>query len=131
MKPRLQCVAVILSLAWTALGLAEAPKLKALIVDGQNNHNWKATTPVLKEILEASGRFSVDVATSPVKDTAGFRPVFRDYAVVVSNYNGAPWPAETQQDFEDFVSSGGGFVCVHAADNSFPDWPAYNEMIGL
>ena len=26
---------------------------------------------------------------------------------------------------------GGGFVVVHAADNCFPEWPAYNEMIGL
>jgi hypothetical protein len=29
------------------------------------------------------------------------------------------------------VSGGGGFVVIHAADNSFPEWPAYNEMIGL
>ena len=26
---------------------------------------------------------------------------------------------------------GGGFVSVHAANNSFPAWPAYNRMIGL
>ena len=29
----------------------KAVKLKVLIVDGQNNHNWKGTTPVLKAIL--------------------------------------------------------------------------------
>lgn len=126
-----RCVALMLCLALPNLSWAQAPKLKALIVDGQNNHNWKATTPVLRQILEDSGRFTVDVATSPSKETTGFRPTFKDYAVVVSNYNGAAWPKETQQDFEEFVSTGGGFVCVHAADNSFPDWPAYNEMIGL
>jgi hypothetical protein len=32
---------------------------------------------------------------------------------------------------EKFVSGGGGLVVVHAANNSFPNWPAYNEMIGL
>jgi len=42
-----------------------AEKLKALIIDGQNNHNWKAGTPVLKWILEDCGRFTVDVSTSP------------------------------------------------------------------
>lgn len=40
-------------------------KLNALIVDGQNNHDWKATTPVLKSLLEGCGRFSVDVSTTP------------------------------------------------------------------
>ena len=42
----------------------EAKKQSALIIDGQNNHNWKGTTPVLREYLEGSGLFSVDVATT-------------------------------------------------------------------
>src|ERR1700676_5418140 len=42
-----------------------AEKIKVLLIDGQNNHNWKATTPVLKWILEDSGRFTVDVSTTP------------------------------------------------------------------
>ena len=33
--------------------------------------------------------------------------------------------------FEQYVSGGGGVVIVHAADNAFPNWPAYNEMIGI
>ena len=44
---------------------SERKPLKALIVDGQNNHDWKATTPVLKRLLEETGLFTVDVATSP------------------------------------------------------------------
>jgi uncharacterized protein len=40
-------------------------KIKVLIIDGQNNHNWQQTTPVLKKIYEATGAFTVDVATSP------------------------------------------------------------------
>jgi type 1 glutamine amidotransferase len=52
---------------------------------------------------------------------------------VLSNFGhgAAPWPRETQESFEPFVRNGGGFVVIHAADNSFPEWPAYNEMIGL
>jgi len=37
----------------------------------------------------------------------------------------------SQAAFEEFVRNGGGFVSVHAANNSFPNWPAYNQMIGL
>jgi uncharacterized protein len=112
---------------------APAAPIKALIVDGQNNHDWKATTPVLKKILEDCGLFAVDVATAPAKkeEMSSFRPHFAEYKVIVSNYNGEAWPKETQDDFVKFVRQGGGFVAVHAADNSFPEWPEYNEMIGL
>jgi len=109
-------------------------RLKALIVDGQNNHrNWPETTPIMKAQLEETGRFIVDVATTPAKGEpmVGFRPNFAAYDVVISNYNGAAWPESTQQDFEKYIHGGGGFVSVHAADNAFSEWPAYNEMIGL
>jgi type 1 glutamine amidotransferase len=123
---------LLASLAF-AVSATAADKIKVLIVDGQNNHQWKMTTPVLKQILEEPGIFSVDVSTSPEKGKGieTWKPKFSDYAVVVSNYNGEPWSAETKQAFESYVSGGGGFVSVHAADNSFPEWPAYNEMIGV
>jgi uncharacterized protein len=111
---------------------AEQARLKALIIDGQNNHDWKATTPVLKKILEDSKLFTVDVATAPRgKELSEFKPKFSDYQVVISNYNGEPWPKETQEAFVDYVKNGGGFVSVHAANNSFGAWVEYNEIIGL
>jgi uncharacterized protein len=150
-----------------AAPLVAADPIKVLIVDGQNNHNWRGTTPILKKILEDAKIFTVEVATAPSKppapptkpkdpdsvqalkiyeeavanlkvleakyktDMAAFRPKFKDYQVVVSNYNGDAWPKETQSAFAEFVANGGGFVCVHAADNSFPEWPEYNAMIGV
>jgi type 1 glutamine amidotransferase len=125
-------LAAILGLVVAGTGAAEnKAKLKVLILDGQNNHNWKATTPVLKKILEDSGLFTVDVATAPAKDLDTFKPKFSDYNVVVSNYNGSRWSKETQEAFVDYVKNGGGFVSVHAANNSFGDWPEYNEIIGV
>ena len=116
-----------------ATGALGAEKLKALIVDGQNNHKWAATTPHLRKALEDSGRFTVDVATSPAKgkDLGAFKPNFAAYDVVVSNYNGAMWPEPTKAAFVDYVPGGGGFVVVHAANNAFSKWDEYNEMIGL
>jgi uncharacterized protein len=110
-----------LACMWMAGAVWSAP-MKALIVDGQNNHDWKATTPVLKKILEETKLFSVDVATSPAKgqEMSGFKPDFAAYDVVISNYNGESWPEETQKAFEQYVRSGGGFVPVHAANNAFP-----------
>jgi uncharacterized protein len=110
-----------------------AEKLKLLIVDGQNNHNWKGTTPVMQRWLTESGRFTVDVATSPEKgkDMSGFKPKFADYHVVLSNYNGDEWPAETKKALIDYVKGGGGLAIIHAANNSFGNWPEYNRLIGL
>ncbi|MGI9472501.1 MAG: family 16 glycoside hydrolase [Rubripirellula sp.] len=108
-------------------------KISVLVIDGQNNHKWQETTPLIRQTLEGCGRFKVDVVTAPAKDEdmSGFSPSFADYDVVVSNYNGQAWSESTQKAFEDFVAQGGGFVSVHAADNSFPKWLAYNRMIGL
>lgn len=121
----------------TTVGWCDAPQKasqhKALIVDGQNNHNWRGTTPILKKHLEDTGLFTVDVATSPGRgqDMSKFQPHFAAYRVVVSNYNGDAWPETTQKALVQFVRGGGGFVVVHAANNSFPEWKEYNEMIGL
>ena len=62
---------------------------------------------------------------------SGFSPAFSDYDVVISNYDGDYWSEATQQAFENFVRTGGGFVSVHAADNAFPEWQAYVDMTGV
>jgi len=120
---------------WAALAaaaLAQAP-YKALIVDGQNGHDWKSTTPVLKKLLEETKLFTVDVATSPPKgeEMSGFKPDFAAYDVVLSNYQGDEWPEETKKALVDYVSGGGGLVIYHFACAAFPKWKEYNEMTGL
>ncbi|WP_372935210.1 ThuA domain-containing protein [Seonamhaeicola sp.] len=133
-------------------------KIKVLIVDGQNNHNvWPKSTIMIKQYLEETGLFQVDIARTKYlynskrfsdwlelagveegvegkpKTDPDFCPKFSQYDVVISNfgYNAAPWPEKTQKKFEKYIRKGGGFVSVHAADNSFPEWQAYNQMIGI
>lgn len=128
----------VLLLAAIALPLvaADPPKVRVLIVDGQNNHNWQATSPVLKRHLEDGGRFAVDVATTPAKgkkeEMAKFAPDVAKYDVVVSNYNGEPWPDAVNTALESRLKEGQlGLVIVHAANNSFAGWKEYNRMIGM
>jgi uncharacterized protein len=120
---------------WLGLAVVAAAQTpyKALIVDGQNAHNWKETTPVLKKVLEDTGMFKADIATSPAKgkDMSGFKPNFAAYKVVVLNYQGDDWPADTQKAFVDYVQDGGGVVVFHFACAAFPKWKEYNEIIGL
>ena len=116
---------------------AHAAPIRVLIVDGQNNHRWQLTTPVLKKVLDEAGLFQTEVVTAPPKgsDLSGFKPEFSKYQGVVTNFyyvaQTIDWPPESQKAFVVFVQYGGGMVSVHAADNSFPAWRAYNLMIGI
>jgi len=109
------------------------PLLKALLIEGQNNHRvWPTTSKMMKQYLEDTGLFDVEIVTTKQTGTdPDFTPTFSDYDVVVSNYNGSPWPESTQHNFEQYVKNGGGFVVVHAANNAFANWDEYNKMIGL
>jgi len=117
-----------------------AEKIRVVIIDGQNNHNWRATTPVLKKVLEDSGRFTVDVSSNlrkgdkpgEIKETVAFPPDLGKYDVLLSNYNGAPWPKEFEKDLDGRLKEGKiGLVIIHAANNSFGGWKEYNLMIGM
>jgi hypothetical protein len=134
-------------------------KLKVLIVDGQNNHSvWPKSTVMMKQYLENSGLFYVDVYrtqstwngnshpkfyalhsnSSNIDDKeshvdATFSPNFIEYDAIISNfgYKAAEWPMQTKKAFEVYMKNGGGFVSIHAADNAFPTWLEFNKMIGL
>lgn len=107
---------------------------KTLIITGQSGHNWKASSPVLKQILDATGIFSCEIVTTPEKGSefmSSFTPDFSKYKLVVLDYSGDPWPGTTNQNFVEYVKNGGGVVVYHGANNSFPFWKEYNEITGL
>jgi len=126
------------ALLFVASASRAAGNIRVMILDGESGgpyHQWKVVTQVLKKELEETGLFQIDVVTAPSASgvLTDFRPDFGKYQVVVFNYD-APderWPAELKASFENYVRNGGGFVSVHAADNAFPGWTAYNEMIGV
>ena len=131
--------AICSGLAATAIVFAPAraaAPLRVMILDGESAgtyHKWRATSPVLKKALDETGLFTVDIVTAPGGDFSRFAPAFGDFRAVVLNYD-APderWPAALKTGFEEYVKNGGGVVIVHAADNAFPGWRAFNEMIGV
>ncbi|MFN0170598.1 MAG: ThuA domain-containing protein [Bryobacteraceae bacterium] len=118
--------------------------IRVLILSGRNNHDWRATTPRLRQILDATGRFDVHVTEEPAGlNEAALAP----YHVLVSDYCGPRWGAASEQAVESFVRSGKGLVSLHAAAYSFgtpavlgpyqtgtgikePPWPEYAKMLG-
>ena len=130
------CCLICLCLLFPGGALRGEGKIRVLLLDGQNNHNWVETSESLRGALERAGLFQVVTSTSPPKEAAPgdwkeWRPDFGAADVVVSNYNGQAWPKAVEEALEEYVRSGGGLAIVHAANNPFPEWEEYNRMIGL
>lgn len=126
--------ALVLPLASPLIAADRAP-LRVMLLTGESNryHDWTKSSPLVKSWLDQAGLFAVDVVTAPAKgvETSDFQPKFSDYAVVVMDYETMDWPAATKAAFVDYMTNGGGLVSIHAADNAFPNWPEFNEMIGV
>lgn len=110
--------------------------IHVLLLTGESGgpyHDWKLTTPVLRQELEETGRFAITVMTAPRSDQdfTGYEPSFDHYQVIVLNIDAPEWPEALRTRFENYVRNGGGLVIVHAADNAFPHWEAFNQMIGV
>jgi type 1 glutamine amidotransferase len=133
MKKIIYAILAMLPVVCTSSCLQKGEPVKTLIVTGQNNHVWEVSHVAIKQILENSGLFAVDIAVSPAKggDMSDFKPDFSAYKLVVLDYNGDRWPEETDQAFLDYVDKGGGVIVYHAADNAFREWEDYNKIIGF
>ena len=103
-------------------------KIQVLIFSGQNNHNWRQTTPYMKEMLEATGKFEVRVTDEPRGITAD---TIKHYDVILDDYNGPAWGKATEDAVTAFIKDHGkGFVVIHAANNCHRHWPEFEKMIG-
>ena len=133
-------ISPVCAAAIAVAALSAQTRVRVMLLDGQNNHDWRATSPVIKKWLDEAGRFDTTVVTAPEVASpqfADFKPDFGRFDVVVMNYNNGiradspEWGEELKTSFEQFVSKGGGLVSIHAAENGFANWKAFNEMIGV
>jgi len=118
----------LLSWAW-----AQPPaKIQTLIITGQQNHDWRGTSPVLRDILEKTGKFEVRVT----EEFRGAGPeTLAPYDVVVLDYCdlGKPelrWGKRAEDALVDFVRSGKGLVIYHYAVAAFDGWQEFERMAG-
>jgi uncharacterized protein len=133
MKFKIVIFLAMMVMAWMPISCTRPAHIKALVLTGQNIHNWQNSSLILKHVLEETGLFEVTVLTSPGtgQDMTGFVVDFSPYDLVVLDYTGDDWPDATRDNFVSYVNNGGGVVVYHGANNAFPDWPEYNEIIGL
>ncbi len=128
--------------------LLQAAPVRVLIITGETDlpyHDWRQTTPFLREALARTGRFDVKVTEEPRGLNAS---ALADYDVLVLNYNGPRWGAEAERAVESFVRSGKGMIAFHGVSygtfygqvfekrwtkptGSGPGWTAYADMMGV
>ena len=87
--------------------------IKVMLLDGQSAgpyHNWRLTTPVLKEGARRDGTVLGDGGDGAASDGdfSSFKPEFDQYKAVVMNLDSPDWPADLRASLEKYVSGGGG-----------------------
>ncbi|MDX2017498.1 MAG: family 16 glycoside hydrolase [Planctomycetota bacterium] len=113
---------------------ARSGPLRALILTGHNNHNWRYTSRLHADTLAATGRFEVTITDDPASTLASADAI-KGVDVFVIDYNdlGNPkrWGAAAEKNFVDAVRAGKGVVALHSANNAFEGWSEYEQMLGL
>jgi type 1 glutamine amidotransferase len=117
----------LLLMAWPAAGQEKIP---VLILSGQNNHDWKTTTPALEGILSSSGLYTVSVTNRP--DTLKYSD-YKQFRLIVSNWNSWPdtsmrWNSAKEEAFTRYMKEGGGGLFIHAGGSSFYGWKDYHKI---
>jgi hypothetical protein len=98
-------------------GAEAPPPIRVLLLTGQNNHDWKATTPRIESILRAP---VFKVTTTERFDQMQPQDIGTN-DVLVSNWNNwgdkaevKNWPEPIRDAFVKFVEQGKGLVIVHS-----------------
>src|SRR5262249_6737932 len=97
--------------------------IKVLIITGDHGHEWKKTTPFLKDLLTKAG-MKVNVTETPAKDLTPTN--LAKYDVLLLNYKDTPkggpdtrWAEKNRKAFVDAVQAGKGLVVYHHASSAF------------
>ena len=103
---------------------------KALIMSGQNNHEWEKTTAALLKMYKHLPGYEIDVMTDP--ESLTYEEI-KDYDVLISNWNNWPdndieWDSVQEKAFINYVKEGGGMVFLHAGASSYYSSEVYHQI---
>lgn len=140
----------VLIICWQAANLTGAnvetrqSPIRVLIVDGQNNHDWRITSDALRATLNSAGLFNVTTSSAP--QIRAHRPprqprsqdkhLLEQYRQAVERYRGKTADAKKELDasFSDWLPDFGSFDVVVLNYNG-RNWPepmrqAFSKYVG-
>lgn len=129
---RFHClIPAVIALVLSSNSASSTEPIRALIVDGRNNHAWESTTNTLRQTLLQTGRFSVDVSTAPLayskpRPRRPFRPTEQEaqqYEAAMAAYHAASkkYEASISDDWEAWRPNFSDYDVVVNNYNG-PDW---------
>ncbi|WP_278466480.1 ThuA domain-containing protein [Gimesia maris] len=126
----------------TEPALVDTQPIRVLMFAGNEAHawhNWKKTTPVIKQQLERDPRIKVDI-TNDIEDLS--KKNLQNYQVIVQNYTNwhdkTPLSKTSRNAFMNYLQQGGGLILIHFANGAFhfslpqageSDWPEYRKIV--
>lgn len=112
-----------------------AQKIDVLLISGKTDkyHNWQIKADNYKTLLKTIPRFRTEELILNDSNDYNLPKTLElsKYKVIILNINNVIWQDYSKRMFENYIQKGGGLVIMHEADNAFPEWPEFNEMIGL
>lgn len=108
--------------------------MRVLVISG-GRHPYEESTPILESFLKGAGHdVTVTEDASPLAD----RSAMSGYDALVFNTRRENVPdfgdwtlSESQmQGLKEYISGGGGFVCIHIATCVAAAWPEYHDITG-
>lgn len=135
MKMLVTCMCVVVGLAAPARTQepgAEKKPIRLLLITGRDvaAHDWRKTTPVLREHLEKSGRFEVVVSEEPLVLESS---ALDGYDAILLNYFNWQRPTlsdKAKQNLLGFVKGGKGLTVFHFSVRAFEEWTEYRNLVG-
>jgi uncharacterized protein len=101
-----------------------AEPVKVLIITGDHAyHDWKSTTPFLKDVLSKAG-IDVTVTETPAKDLtadnlAKFDALLLNYRESKEATDATRWTDENKRAFKEAVAGGKGLLVYHYTSSAF------------
>ena len=139
MKRGLIVIAALACVSWSGVHAQQPPapgpaKIQTLIITGQNGHDWAGTTPLLRKMLEDTGKFEVRVTEEFPRGPD--RKRWRRTNSCVLNYfergrKELRWGEKTDASLPGLGARPAKAVVVyHFSMAAFDGWTEYEKMAG-
>ncbi|MEM8484923.1 MAG: ThuA domain-containing protein [Bacteroidota bacterium] len=106
------------------------PDTNVLVLTASSGYQHASTTEGVKAIQMLGERHGYDVVATDEPEMLTEEHLKKYKAVIFLNTAGDLLDYEQEMDLQRFIQAGGGFVGIHGAINTEPDWEWFSEMIG-
>ncbi|MCY4559943.1 MAG: ThuA domain-containing protein [Chloroflexi bacterium] len=108
--------------------------MKLLVLSG-GRHPYEESTPILETFLKGAGHdVTVTEDASPLADRSAMggydAVVFNTRRENVPHFGDWTLSAAEMEGLREYISGGGGFVCIHIATCVAAAWPEYHDITG-